>query len=354
MSNILRALHALRLPDEIAPINGVITSRTFGRIVNKRTHDFTTGRRVIKDEYYVERVTDERFRTYAFNFLRGRADGCSFENGRFVRDVIPATDDRTWFSRVDIGFNDAWDKIIIEQSVGFNTFNGVNQPYINPLVTVEREEWIVTKTSTTPPRMRNGQYVRSYPRLTLSEILIAMKLTREELEYQLREEFSVAKPSESTHILNYGCEVFKLPSALSDSFDIIVYANGESMEADRPSGKITSYQKQWPGVVKFIRLHNGEVNESVYGSTDYERILLSASDFFRIEFYDGDVTDRQEIDYDGKEFVVKVNRNEPAYLHVGFKEGSTLMEEQGKGDGAEAIYMILEGENERAELVRVY
>jgi hypothetical protein len=353
MSNTLRALQALRLPDEIAPINGVITNRTFGRIVNKRTHDFTTGRRVIKDEYYVERVTDNRFRTYAFNFLRGRADGCSFENNRFTRDVIPPQNGRSWFSKVDISFNEQWDKITIEQSVGLNAWNGVQQPYDNPPVTIEREEWIVTKTSTTPPRLRNGQYVRSYPRIFLNEILAAMNLTREELEYQLREEFAVSKPSENTHILNYGCEVVRIEPT-DHVFDVLVYANGESMEVNRPSGKITSYQKQWPGVVKFIRLHNGEINETTYGSTDYERILLRDFDFFTIEFVDGDVADRQEIEPTTSGFLIRVNRNEPAYLYVGFKEGSTFMEEQGKGDGAEAIYMIVEAGEGQAELVRVY
>jgi hypothetical protein len=350
MSNTLRALHALRLPDEIAPINGVITSRTFGRIVNKRTHDFTSGRRVIKDEYYVERVTDNRFRTYAFNFLRGRADGCSFENNRFTRDVIPPQNGRSWFSKVDISFNEDWDKITIEQSVGLNAWNGVQQSYDNPPVTIEREEWIVTKTSTTPPRLRNGQYVRSYPRITLNEILAAMNLTREELEYQLREEFAVSKPSESTHILNYGCEVVNLVNV----FDIQVYANGVSMEDERPSGKITSYQKQWPGVVKFMRLHNGEINETTYGSTDYERVLLKDVDFFSIEFVNGDVADGEEIEDTTIGFLIRVNRNEPAYLYVGFKEGSTFMQEQGKGDGAEAIYMIIEAGEGQAELVRVY
>jgi hypothetical protein len=352
MSNTLRALHALRLPDEIAPINGVITSRTFGRIVNKRTHDFTTGRRVIKDEYYVERVTDNRFRTYVFNFLRGRADGCSFENNRFTRDVIPPQNGRSWFSKVDISFNEDWDKITIEQSVGLNAWNGVQQSYDNPPVTVEREEWIVTKTKVTPPRMFKGQYVRSYPRITLNEILAAMNLTREELEYQLREEFAVSKPSESTHILNYGCEV--VPTTLPLVYDLRVYANGESMEVNRPSGKITSYQKQWPGVLKFMRLHNGEINETIYGSTDFERILLQDSDYFTIEFVDGDVADRQEIEENAIGFLIRVNRNEPAYLYVGFKEGSTFMQEQGKGDGAEAIYMIVEVGEGQAELVRVY
>jgi hypothetical protein len=350
MSNTLRALHALRLPDEIAPINGVITSRTYGRIVNKRIHDFTTGRRVIKDEYYVERVTDNRFRAYAFNFLRGRADGCSFENNRFTRDVIPPQNGRSWFSKVDISFNEDWDKIIIEQSVGLNAWNGVQQSYDNPPVTIEREEWIVTKTSTTPPRLRNGQYVRSYPRITLNEILAAMNLTREELEYQLREEFAVSKPSENTHILNYGCEVVDHGNV----FDILVYANGINMENEAPNSKITSYQKQWPGVVKFMRLHNGEINETIYGSTDYERILLKDSYKFVIDFVDFDVTDRQEIELAAGGFLILVNRNEPAYLHVGFKEGSTFMQEQGKGDGAEAIYMIVEAGEGQAELVRVY
>jgi hypothetical protein len=353
MSNTLRALHALRLPDEIAPINGVITSRTFGRIVNKRTHDFTSGRRVIKDEYYVERVTDNRFRTYAFNFLRGRADGCSFENGRFTRDVIPAQNGRSWFSKVDISFNEQWDKITIEQSVGFNTFNGFQQPYDNPIVTIEREEWIKRGEKTTPPRLRNGQYVRSYPRIFLNEILEAMNLTREELEYQLREEFAVSKPSENTHILNYGCEVARL-EASDGVFDIQVYANGLNMENEAPNSKITSYQKQWPGVVKFMRLHNGEINETTYGSTDYERVLLKHVDLFAIKFVDYDVQDRQEIESTEGGFLVRVNRNEPAYLYVGFKEGSTFMEEQGKGDGAEAIYMIVEAGEGPAELVRVY
>jgi hypothetical protein len=352
MSNTLRALHALRLPDEIAPINGVITSRTFGRIVNKRTHDFTTGRRVIKDEYYVERVTDNRFRTYAFNFLRGRADGCSFENNRFTRDVIPPQNGRSWFSKVDISFNEDWDKITIEQSVGLNAWNGVQQSYDNPPVTIEREEWIVTKTKVTPPRMFKGQYVRSYPRTSLNEILAAMNLTREELEYQLREEFAVSKPSENTHILNYGCEVVQLGA--EKTFDILVYANGVSMEDERPSGKITSYQKQWPGVVKFMRLHNGEINETTYGSTDYERVLLKDVDFFTIEFVNGDVADGEEIEDTTSGFLIRVNRNEPAYLYVGFKEGSTFMQEQGKGDGAEAIYMIVEAGEGEAELVRVY
>jgi len=350
MSNTLRALHALRLPDEIAPINGVITSRTFGRIVNKRTHDFTTGRRVIKDEYYVERVTDNRFRTYAFNFLKERSSACSFENSRFVSDVIPPQNGRSWFSRVDISVNNQWDKITIEKSVGFNTFNNVQQPYENPIVMVEREEWIQRGERMTPPRMFQGQYVRSYPRIFLNEILEAMNLTREELEHQLREEFAVSKPSENTHILNYGCEVMNLGNV----FDILVYANGVSMEDERPSGKLTSYQKQWPGVVKFMRLHNGEINETTYGSTDYERVLLKDSDNFVIEFVNGDVPDRQEIEETTSGFLIRVNRNEPAYLYVGFKEGSTFMQEQGKGEGAEAIYMIVEAGEGQAELVRVY
>lgn len=274
MSSIKTA-ELLRLPEDIAAFDGIIKTIRTAKIVRTRTNDFTSGRRVITDTYEivgVSRVVNE----YAINRIDWRLldDNASLSHtraGHLMTYEKPVNFTETgWIGGSVIGFKDGeleeTKEVEFVNTVGRNVtvqvINRVQMPTAtdinNPPVQVEHWEVIKTKTSTTRSRRHTS------PLVPLDVILKALEMSREDLEYALREVWTIDTTPDENRIFSYAVDVDEL-----DTRHLIVpYVNGVSIFEKRPSGMLTSYNKQWPGVqTRWIIYCEGDKRMIATGAT---------------------------------------------------------------------------------------
>lgn len=349
-NNPLKAAELLRLPSEVAFMDGRITSRIERTIVQKRVHDFTkppvNGKRYT-DTWEIEEK-QVPFTHYALNQIAAITRGLDYLSGKFTRET--SIKDGNWFGWQEVTLSNDDDRLKIRMisQVGKNvatvqekTPSGqliqVAKPtdMSNPPVFVKRLQYTKTSTGT---RQAGGA---TYPIVYLDEVLGGMNVNEFELAEMTAQEWigysSSSIYAKTNELFSAGCEVIQDGNKL----DLRPYYNGLPAEEFSPSGKITSYNKQWPGIAKRWRLYNGESNSIAYGSTWMKQYALSESDVIELSF--GALTTYE----DGK---LVIDRSQPATLWATFEE----LPAQGKGYGAEAIYEVMEGENGTPVLIRIY
>lgn len=349
-NNPLKAAELLRLPSEVAFMDGRITSRIERTIVQKRIHDFTkppvNGKRYT-DTWEIEEK-QVPFTHYALNQIAAITRGLHYSGEKFSREGFVSKDN--WFGWQEVTLEKDDDRLRIRMAsrVGKNvvtvqerTPSGqliqVAKPtdVFNPPVFVKRLQYTKTNTGT---RQAGGA---TYPIVYLNEVLQGMDVNEHELAEMTAQEWlgysSSSIYAQTNELFSAGCEVIQD----GDYLDLRPYYNGLPAEEFSPSGKITSYNKQWPGIVKRWRLYNGESNSIAYGSTWMKQYALSESDTIQLSFGGA-------ASYDDNTLVI--DRSQPATLWATFEE----LPAQGKGYGAEAIYEVLEGENGIPVLIRTY
>jgi hypothetical protein len=270
--NTQTATELLNLPEWVSEYDGIITSHTTRTITLNRVHDFTNGRKVI-DSYSIEEKTSN-VSHYALNYIANRTVGdglTSNEIGKYSRDVIQRNG--SWFAAIDITFtNNGLKKFESVRSAGMNTtvtvVNRVQTAtptnYDNPPEQVSMWEW--TKTATKTTKSRRARIIN----IPLNQILQTLGIDRATLEYQLRETFTIT-PRPILYIHSTGVEA----EAVNGGYRINPYYDGVSLYNQSASGRITSYNKQWPGVKLRWIVYNGENRVTTTGSTlliQYENI----------------------------------------------------------------------------------
>lgn len=315
----METLRVLRLPSSLENYDSRVTSRTTRQLVQVRTNDFTTGKRVIKDEYVVREINQSSFTGYTFNQLRFLIDDSTeqINDTTFVRERFE--NNGYWYAAQTIKLhNDSFDFITTQ---GMNVTNGgVAVPFWDRKMIVKREEYVVTKTFTsTRPSV-------SYPNILVSDIEATMKVTPSELEEMLRTTYHIQKDCPSNWIKHTAIEgVFANGKA-----DMNIYYNNSTAY---PSGMWTSYNKTFPGYVKRWRLYeSGKIGSNAYGATVV--VQLSAQDE-PINIVAG-----SSASWNAETRTLTYNKNGDNTLWATFEE----LPAQGKNWGNEAIYKIVDEE----------
>ena len=274
MSSIKTA-ELLRLPEDIAPFDGIITQMRTAKIVRTRMNDFTSGRRVITDSYEIVEV-EKNAAEYALNRIDWRLldNGASLaptKQGHALTYERPTifTERGTWIGGTTIGFVDNGSDTkqvefisVTGRNVTVSIQNGIQVPsgtdINNPPVQIEH--WEVTKTKTTTVRSRR----HTSPLVPLNVILEAFQIDRASLEYALREVWTIDTTPDQNRIFSYAVAV----EDRLEGFHIIPFVNGRSIFDDRPTGLLTSYGKQWPGLQTRWSIYcEGDVRSVAVGAT---------------------------------------------------------------------------------------
>lgn len=274
MSSI-KTTELLRLPEDLAAYDGIIKAITTGKIVRTRTNDFTSGRRVITDVYEIVRVT-RAVNEYALNRIDWRLldDGASLVATRQGHEITyekPVNFTQSgWIAGSVIGFKqgeiEETKQVEFVNTVGRNVTvsiqNGVQVPSAtdinNPPVQIEH--WEVTRTKTSTIRSRR----HTSPLVPLNVILYALQMSREDLEFALREVWTIDTTPDANRIFSYAVDV----EDKLEGLHIIPYVNGVNIFEKLPSGLLTSYNKQWPGVVtRWVIYCEGDKRMTATGAT---------------------------------------------------------------------------------------
>lgn len=308
-NNVLRSLN---LPQEYAQFNNHITDYKITR--DLEIERFVDQRQRTKERVFdangkfLRWVYTDPAPTYTFNIVEKNTDlfslgtnlpqsgtytmnalstlynsGTNVEGDSysFERPFQPVEDGRGWigYSKTSVGFNQ--DNLLVTTSIieaGYSQnvipkvfvkrVNGISE-YKNP-VTWTGEEiigedvynqgapassmnishenavmqvWITSKTITLSGAVGLTKKLEYVP---VSDILAIMGLTKEELEYALRTEVYHMELNPATHITSTSTEVIKN----GNKYKGITYYNGIDASITKPSGKITSYGKTYPGHVQ--------------------------------------------------------------------------------------------------------
>lgn len=326
MKNTSATLQALRLPDTLAPFDGLIIERvtTTPTIVETINYDKrVNGKPTITTEV-VLKTTKDTTKSYFLNWIQQRIndprvvitsqdeDNYAFERERFEA-VIPigylAGKTATYAGiKTTITGDGVYKEMKITSNVGRNT-NAQGQPlaFEDWVMTIRRERVIILGGKSLKPTISN-------PTFKVTEVASMMGITRNQLDATLAEVYKIDTNVDTTkNIVSTACYATFERNGTELTATMHVLYNG--LET-KPSGLITSYGKQYPGHVTRWRLYNGSNNSVAYGASE----VVSEQNTYTI-------TDEKTID--------------GATLWATFEE----LPAQGKGWGSEAIYLLIDGQD---------
>lgn len=331
MNNTAATLQVLRLPESIGVFDGLITSKTTKNVTIVETLNYdkrVNGKPTVTTGVKFRDVVDTT-RSYFLNWIQQRInhpkvgiaseaeDNYLFGYERY-NDVLEygylAGIEVTFAgSKVHITGSGDIKEMTITINVGRNVAaNGQPLKFEDWVMTVRRERVIISGGKSLKPTVSN-------PNFKVTAIAAMLGITRDELDSLLSERYTIdTNVNTDTHIVSTACyATFERNGGIVTSRMHVLYNGIEQV----PSGKITSYNKTYPGHVTRWRLYNGVVNNTAYGASE----VVSESPTYVIS---------DDMTIDG------------ATLWVTFEE----LPAQGKGWGSEAIYLLIDG----AEPQRTY
>lgn len=345
MQNLEKALQVLQLPDSAGTFNGLTGVTTTRTIVNKVLTDFTkmvSGKPTVTSTFEIVETKSSSTKMYVLNYLNMMSNlGLTVTNDN--TDSFVMNKPKTWVT-VTLGTHAGktfWypgQTIIIQpgdnfysmdliSDLGSNvTSTGSPEPTNgeNPLVTIRRESYIKTATFT------SARPSVSYPKIALQQLCSLMNLTEEELKQAVKTTYTLSSVDTTKRIANTCVEGAFLSDSNTLSGKINVYYNGVNTNTFKPSGLITSYDKPYPGHIVRWRLHNGVINDPVYGSS--VTIKFESSEDNAINIIAGDAPS-----YDPITKTLTYDKNKEAVLLATFEE----LPAQGKNWGGEAKYLLI-------------
>jgi hypothetical protein len=331
MNNTAATLEALRLPESIGVFDGLITSKTTKNVTIVETLNYdkrVNGKPTVTTEVKFRDVVDNT-RSYFLNWIQQRINhpkvaissesednylfGYERYNAVLEHGYLAGTEVTFAGSRVHITGSGAVTEMTITTNVGRNVAaNGQPLKFEDWVMTVRRERVIILGGKVLKPTVSN-------PNFKVTEVAAMLGITRDELDSLLAERYTIdTNVNTDTHIVSTACyATFERNGGVTTAQMHVLYNGIEQV----PSGKITSYNKPYPGHVTRWRLYNGAVNNTAYGASE----VVSQSPTYV-------VSDDKTID--------------GATLWATFEE----LPAQGKGWGSEAIYLLIDG----AEPQRTY
>lgn len=372
-----KTLSNLELPDYLGSFDGLIYKQLSKSFHLEITYDFTkkvidpitkkSSATITKKLVFQEKESPTLSKIYALNWINFRFNNnrfaqieldeltgnAKFEHGleQVVLELGPKAGETVWYNAVSAEFIDSLDAekhIKIKTSLGVNSIDGITTDVINPLVSLKTVQKIITGTVKTTVSVNRTTGERTFntvvtnikelvknvknTNLYLNEIKELTGLTEQELMDLNSTTYFITPAPSDNHITNTSVEAVFTPDGDDLIADAVVYYNGISTDVKRPSGMITSYDKQYPGHVVRWKLYDGVVNESIYGSSATIQFNSLQDDKIRI-------VAGNETKYDAVNKVLTFNVEDGATLWCSFEESPA----QGKNWSNEAIYYLSEG-----------
>jgi hypothetical protein len=344
--DVSKTVEVLDLPISFANVDGVITSIESSSIVVNRTIDMTVRPADTTEVYAFSPISKQSVSFYSLNYWDGRLSGnptittddfVANGNNTFTRPMFYASVTGAWHPNISYTIsspelitetrNVGKNVVVVRQRVGLRTIqNPVNTIFENPPVTVTVVTFIKDskRTREVATRISEDRY--------LNEILIGMKLTRAELEQKLTVNYVIAKRGDN--FIHSSCT--EATGNSSSGYLIKSYYDGVDIALQRPSGKITSYNKQWPGVVQKWIIYNGQNNHSATGATQVieYRTTIAQSNAQPLRFVPG-----SSYSFNANSNTVTYNSSVPCQVWAVTEE----MPAQYKQRQTESIYNVVNG-----------
>jgi hypothetical protein len=340
-------LKNLRLPDSMYLFDGLITSTIRRKIVMEDITDISTGKTIKTQTFQIKEMVDDKNKSYALNRLAWmlherwielvseEADNYIFQRDRNFAtiEVGPFAGNTYWYPGKNYMITPFENKYKIDLIIDLgasSTTGGVPEPTNgeNPLVTVERYTTLITKQSKITSRRP------SFPTYKLEDLCSRMNMTKEQLKNEMVTTFII--DPKNTLATNRICNTsviaeFTLEENGNLKADGKVFYDGVDTQVTSPSGKITSYDKTYPGHLFRWRLYNNDIVDTSLGTS--ATVSFSSNSDDSITIVAGDKTS-----YDSATKTLTYNKNKDAYLWASFEE----LPAQGKNWGGEAIYFLSE------------
>ena len=272
--DVNKTISVLNLPEPFAVADGLVTQIQAGAsIVVDRTID-KTKRPADTTEVYklVPTTTSQSVSFYSLNYWDGRLSNSNFTQSApytFERPAFTSPLTKAWHPQIKYEISPDGKSVKETRNIGQNvvvvrTRQGlrwiqtpVQTDYNNPPVAVTVVTFIRDSKGIKEVRTRVTE------NKSLVSILNALKLSRQELEEAVSTTYTIEKKA-SNFIHSSATEATGDAQA---GYLIQSYYDGINIASQRPTGRITSYNKQWPGVVQRWIIYNGINNHNATGAT---------------------------------------------------------------------------------------
>jgi hypothetical protein len=273
--NVDKTVEVLNLPTELAAFDGIVYEITSATIVVDRLIDKTKRPADTTETYKVVPTAPQTVSFYSLNYWKGRLEGnptttvddFSQSGYSFSRPSFTGSFTGAWHPAIRYDFDPAALAVKETRSVGKNVVvttrrvglrriqETKNTSFDNPPVAVTIVTFIKDSKRTQEVRTRISE--DRY----LSEILKGLNTNRAALEESLATTFRIQK--RANNFIHSSCTQ---AVASAEGYQIEPYYDGISLYSSKPSGKITSYNKSWPGVKLRWIIYNGQAIHSATGA----------------------------------------------------------------------------------------
>jgi hypothetical protein len=273
--NVDKTIDVLNLPAEVAAFDGIVTEISSATIVVDRLIDKTKRPADTTETYKVVATAPQRVSFYSLNYWQGRlkgnptitTDDFSQSGYSFSRPAFTGAITGAWHAAIRYDFDPAALTVKETRSVGKNVVVTIrrvglrriqepkNTSFENPPVAVTIVTFIKDSKRTQELRTRISE--DRY----LAEILKGLNTDRATLEESLATTFKIEK--RANNFIHSSCTQ---AVASAEGYQIEPYYDGISLYSSKPSGKITSYNKQWPGVKLRWIIYNGQAIHTATGA----------------------------------------------------------------------------------------
>ena len=279
-----KALELLGLPEELAPFEGQVQTRTTRQL---RVYEITDFTGVKASTYYTCEITPDvtqDFGMYPFNYAAGlmyhggfsapqedEGDLFMIKPSAFVTHAAPSSlaGQKVYYVETKVRFKHTTSGAVIDYMYEpFETVvNGKAEDMKDPLITCGYYARTIRKGSDGKPRI---SWTSRYPinpkrRLRKTELLKIMNISLNELMHRMRTSWNIVKVSPSTHITSIAMDIEPLPNS---QFKSVVYINGQDAQTFDFELLTNSFGKKYTGYLWQWRLYNGQPSTpNAYGST---------------------------------------------------------------------------------------
>lgn len=357
MENISKSIELLNIPEQLGIFNGQLQKKITPQILETVTTDFTnvevtvnelTGKKTAKR---VQKVTreysvinkEEKFGGYGLNTISSWINGFGYEYLGETEGVHQLFSPE-FHAAISVGpfagkvYNFNWSKIDLTK-----TETGANLDFMwdqgitvdaqgNPIeaesdsrIVIQRRNKIISGSISikatgefTVSNVRTSTSRPSATSVTKGYLLGAMETEELDLAEMLKVRYVVQDKPHETHVENIACDI----TVNGNLFKGDVFINGIDSENIPYTTLTASMGLKFPNFVQRWHLYNGEVNDTVYGSTD--TITFGASELNEITVIAGD-----SFSYDPATKTLTYDQSKPAELWFQFE----CLPAQGKNEG---------------------
>lgn len=283
MANLQKALELLDLPQELAPFDGQIKTRTQRQFRIYEVSDFSVY--PMKQYYTFEFMPDkvESFGMYPLNYLAGSIRHFGFNYEGVLNGVATLTKPSAFVKHeAPSGLAGqtvyyVWTQLkASQQGIDFisepyeTVWEGKADDMTDPMIRVGYWARVITKGADGKPKISwTSKYaINPKRRIRKAEFLKMINMPLEDFMYKTRWTWNRVDSNPDTHINNIAMDIEQLPN---NKFKSVFYINGVDAQTFNYKSLINSFDQTYAGYLWLYRLNNGATVtagvDNVYGST---------------------------------------------------------------------------------------